>query len=107
MINTSSQENSTYLNANYRKHCPICKKHMREHSKEDYKNCMQVLSDEIKALPKTSKKPHETECHLCVKGTPHHHDKVTPCYLCLKNGKSLYFSDTHKYKKHLKIEHFL
>jgi hypothetical protein len=25
----------------------------------------------------------------------------------LKNGKTVYFSDTEKYKKHLKTEHFL
>jgi len=47
------------------------------------------------------------ECYLCVKGAPHHHEKPTPCYLCLKNGKTVYFSDTEKYKKHLKAEHFL
>ena len=31
----------------------------------------------------------------------------TACYLCIKNGKSLFFSNTKKYKKHLRIEHFL
>jgi len=31
----------------------------------------------------------------------------TVCYLCIKVGKSLYFSDTEKYKKHLKTAHFL
>ena len=29
------------------------------------------------------------------------------CYLCIKSGKSHYFSDTKKYKEHLKTEHFL
>jgi len=29
------------------------------------------------------------------------------CYLCIKSGKSNYFSDTKKYKEHLKTEHFL
>ena len=53
----------------------------------------------------TSEKPHEISCPLCIKGVPHHHK--TACYLCIKNGKSLYFSDTQKYKKHLKTEHFL
>ena len=100
-------EGDTFLNANYQKICPICKKHMREHTRDDYKNCMKVMSDEIKALPKASEKTQETECYLCVKGAPHHHDKPSACYLCLKNGKSLYFSDTEKYKKHLKTEHFL
>lgn len=100
-------EGNTFLNANYQKVCPICKKHMREHTRKDYKNCMKVLSDEIKALPKTRKKPQEVECYLCVKGAPHHHDKPSACYLCLKNGKTLYFADTEKYKKHLKTEHFL
>ena len=107
MSNGELEENNYFLNANYRKLCPVCKKHMRDHSKEDYNTCMRVLSDEIKALPKASEKPQETECYLCVKGAPHHHDKPSACYLCLKNGKSLYFSDTEKYKKHLKTEHFL
>ena len=98
---------NTFLNANYQKVCPICKKHMREHTRKDYKNCMKVLSDEIKALPKTHQKPQEAECYLCVKGAPHHHDKPSACYLCIKNGKTLYFADTEKYKKHLKTEHFL
>ena len=99
-------ENNTFFDADYRKICPVCKKHMREHNKEDHKNCMKVLSDEIKALPK-SEKPQETECYLCVKGAPHHHDKPSTCYLCIKNGKTLQFSDIEKYKKHLKTEHFL
>ena len=99
-------EGDTFLNANYRKICPVCKKHMTGHTRDDYKSCMKVMSDEIKALPK-SEKSQETECYLCVKGAPHHHDKPSACYLCLKNGKSLYFSDTEKYKKHLKTEHFL
>ena len=99
-------ETRTFLNANYQKHCPVCKKHMREHSEEDYKNCMRALSDEIKSLPK-SKKTEEKECYLCVKGAPHHHDKPSTCYLCIKNGKTLQFSDVEKYKKHLKTEHFL
>jgi len=29
------------------------------------------------------------------------------CYLCVKNGKSIFFSSSKKYKKHLKTEHFL
>ena len=98
---------NTFLNANYQKLCPICKKHMREHTRKDYKNCMKILSDEIKALPKTRQKPQEVECYLCIKGTPHNHDKPSACYLCLKNGKSIHFSDIEKYKKHLKTEHFL
>ena len=40
------------LNVNYRKHCPICKKHMREHNKEAYENCMKELVDTIKGLKK-------------------------------------------------------
>ena len=88
-------ENNTFLNANYQKLCPVCKKHMREHTMKDYKNCKKVLSDEIK------------ECYLCIKGAPHHHDKPSTCYLCIKNGKTLQFSDIEKYKKHLKTEHFL
>ena len=99
MRNGELEENNTFLNANYQKLCPICKKHMRKHSKEDYRYCMKVLSDEIKALPKAPEKPQEVECYLCVKGAPHHHDKPSACYLCLKNGKSLYFSNTEKYKK--------
>ena len=99
-------ESNTFLNANYQKLCPVCKKHMRVHTRDNYKNCMKVMSDEIKALPK-SENPQETECYLCVKGAPHHHDKPSTCYLCIKNGKTLQFSDIEKYKKHLKTEHFL
>ena len=99
-------EGDTFLNANYRKICPVCKKHMRGHTRDDYKSCMKVMSDEIKALPK-SEKSQEVECYLCVKGAPHHHDKQSTCYLCIKNGKTLQFSDIEKYKKHLKTEHFL
>ena len=87
---------NTFLNANYQKVCPICKKHMREHTRKDYKNCMKILSDEIKALPKTRQKQQEEECYLCIKGAPHNHDKPSACYLCLKNGKSIYFSDIEK-----------
>jgi len=105
MKNAELQDN-TFLNTNYRKHCPVCKKHVREHSKEDYKNCMRLLSDEIKVLPKSTKLE-EKECYLCVKGAPHHHDKLPTCYLCIKNGKTIQFSNVEKYKKHLKTEHFL
>ena len=99
-------ESNAFHSANYRKICPVCKKHMRGHTREDYKNCMKALSDVIKALPK-SEIPQDTECYLCVKGAPHHHDKPSTCYLCIKNGKTLQFSDIEKYKKHLKTEHFL
>ena len=107
MVGGELAEDNIFLNANYRRPCPICKKHIREHSKEDYKNCMKVLSDEIKALPKASEESQKVECYLCVKGAPHHHDKPSTCYLCVKNGKTLQFSDIEKYKTHLKTEHFL
>ena len=107
MVGGELAEDNIFLNANYRRSCPICKKHIREHSKEDYKNCMKVLSDEIKALPKASVESQKVECYLCVKGAPHHHDKPSTCYLCIKNGKTLQFSDIEKYKTHLKTEHFL
>jgi len=54
-----------------------------------------------------SEESQKTECYLCIKGAPHHHEKATPCYLSLKNGKTVNFSDTEKYKKHLKTEQFL